>query len=522
MATTTEPAELTLGSVTVEDAGAATKKITIEIPAEVVHDRVESSFGQVSANVRLPGFRAGKAPRSLIERRFGKGLRDEAKQELVRDALSKAIEEKGLRPIGQPIIKDGDKIEIKEGKPLTFTAEMEVVPEFEMPSLEGVDITKPVLEVTDEMVDEELDNQLKRAGRLEDLNDDAKPEAGDLFIGRVEVFNAESDEIVAKTNDAVTRFPGPDDDGAGAVGGLQIEKLDDLLKDKKAGDTLTHKMKGPENHEIEAIRDADIRIEFHIDRVAKLIPAEIEEVTQRYNLESADEFRDQIRDALQRRVEFEQQDAMRRQVAKKLLDDIEFDLPARASAAQAQRILETTRMRLLQRGVPDYMVEEHMAELRSSSEEQANRELKINFVMEKVAETFDVEVTEQEVNMRIAMIARQQNVRPEQLRSQLIQSGRAAMIFNEIRHEKAADMVISKANISEVSADEWNKMMEAEADGKSGGSAAASKKKTTKKKSSSSSASSSKKTSSKKKTTKKKSSSSKKTGKKKSDGGEEE
>ncbi|MFG0327756.1 MAG: trigger factor family protein, partial [Phycisphaerales bacterium JB037] len=123
-------------TVTIEDAGPSRKKVTIEIPAETVDEKLGDSLDTLSLEAQLPGFRKGKAPRALIEKKFGSAVRDEAKNQLVASAYQQAVEEHKLRVVGDPIAEELAEVEVVACKPLTFSIDVEVSPEFTLPSLE--------------------------------------------------------------------------------------------------------------------------------------------------------------------------------------------------------------------------------------------------------------------------------------------------------------------------------------------------------------------------------------------------
>ena len=463
----TAAADLELSSVNVEESGAATKTVTVEIPAKAIDQRIEANFALVQQDARLPGFRPGKAPRKLVERRFGKGVMEETRNRLVQDAFQKAIEGRKLRIVGNPVVKDGDKLQIESGRGLTVTYEVEVVPDFELPKLESIALRKPIAEVTTEMVDREMRLQQERRGQVVPVEGEAQP--GDFFFGRALLIDAASGATLGTVAETISRMPREEDPDQGPMAGIRIEGLRGLLTGKKAGDTVTAETTGPENHELEAVRGTPIRIEFSIVNVGRLIPATVEQLMQMSGSQDEAQLRQRLEDAMRNQVALEQQDILRRQVAKHLIENTTMDLPKRASAAQAQRTLEQFRLRMLNQGIPAYLVEERMASIREASSERAQRDLKLMFIMERLCEMFDVKITEQEVNGRVVQIARQQNIRPEQLRNELIRSGRASMLVAQLRHEKAADEIIRKGSVTEVPREEWNQTAAAEDDEIDGG-----------------------------------------------------
>ncbi len=460
MATTTESTEeLILTSVHIEDAGAACKKITVEIPASVIDERIGGGFASLASEVRLPGFRPGKAPRKLVERRFAKGVAEETRTRLMREAYEKVMRDQKFKVIGSPVGSDDKVADLQPGKPFTFTFEVDVLPEFDLPKYDAIALRRPTLEISREMVDREIKIQLDRRGNVVPV--EGEPEPGDYFFGSAELKDADG-KVVGSLAETVSRLPLADEPDRGPVAGIQIDGVKAILTGKKAGDLLTVQTTGPENHELEAVRGNPITIEFHIANVGRLIPATMEQLLQMTGLEIEGQFRERIERALQAQIANEQQDILRRQVTKYFIENTEMDLPQRASAAQTAQTIESFRLRMLNQGMPAYLVEERMAEIREAGAERAAKDLKLMFIMERLCEAFDINITEDEINGRIAQIAMRQNMRPEKLRQELIRSGRGPMLINQLRHEQAADRVIGMAEIASITAEEWNQEMEAE------------------------------------------------------------
>ncbi|MFI4872409.1 MAG: trigger factor, partial [Phycisphaerales bacterium JB061] len=138
-----ESATQRISSCTVTDAGPCLKKLRIEVPADVVTERIDESLDALVSEAALPGFRKGHAPRSLLQKRFGDSVRSETKNQLVSSAYSEAIEEHSLKVVGSPISESLPDAELEAGKPLVFEVDVEVLPEFEMPELDKLAIKKP-------------------------------------------------------------------------------------------------------------------------------------------------------------------------------------------------------------------------------------------------------------------------------------------------------------------------------------------------------------------------------------------
>ncbi|MCP3902511.1 MAG: trigger factor [Planctomycetes bacterium] len=467
----------------VEDVSAAKKRLTITVSSHVIDQKIEASMGTLAGQTALPGFRKGRAPKALLERRFGEAVREETRNQVIADGYSKAIEEHGLRPVSEPDpVGSIEDLELTIGKPLTFAVDVEVVPEFELPEIEGVALKKPVMHVTDEHLDTELGRQRTLAGEVQDIDDGFVE--GDRLLGPA-TATKEGDDEPFFTHDSVDILvPGDSDGGRGHVLGLMIDGLGSKLSGKKVGDALALETVGPESHELEDIRGKNLSIEYTIRKAQHIDPAPVEQVLEQYGIATEEILREQIRVALEQRRDEEQQAAMREQVYEYLLGTVDFELPEKLSANQASRMLERQRMELLYRGgISADEVETMLAEMRSETETESRQRLKLSFLLHRLAEHFEVTVSDQEVNGRIASIAAQRGLRPEKLRTDLLQSGAIGQIATQVREHKTADRIIERAETTEITADEWNAMAEEKAAGKStDAGAAASKKKTTKKK----------------------------------------
>ncbi len=461
-------------NVSVEDAGPCRKRINVEVPADVVDSKLGDSLDALMHEAAVPGFRKGRAPRRLIERRFGTAIRDETKRQLMSSAYAEAVESNELKVIGEPTGEGFTESDLEEGKAYTFSVEVEVMPDFELPELEGVKILKPAAEAPEGLVDEEIEKLRINEGALEEQE---SPEPGDYLTGHG-VMKAKvkgEEKVFHDIEGAVVRVPEAKDEGKGMVLGVMVEDFAKQLGAPTAGQSVTIKVKGPEGHEVEEIRGADLEITFEVERVDRIIAAPLTDVIAKYGLDSEEQLRQGIESRVQERAVEQQHIVMRQQVAKYLIENTEFDLPQRLTAQQAYRNFERRRMELMSRGVDARQIEEHIAELRQASGAEAARELKLFFIMNKAGEALSVGIEEAEVNARIAQMAAERGERPEKLRQELISSGRVNSLVQQVREQKTTDAILAQAEIEEMSADEFNTRMRKDAESEGKGGAAKSK-----------------------------------------------
>jgi len=462
--------------VTVEDLGPARKKLIIEVPQERIAAAIETSFGKLKSDAAIPGFRRGRVPQRLLERRFGQSVRDDIRGQIVSESYHQALEDNEIRVLGEPDV-DMEKIELPESGPLKFEVEVEVAPKVELPDLDNIPVGKTPVEISDKDLDEEIERFQDRFGDMVEAEAGAKIKADDYLTTQVTISGADGDEI-ANLSEANIVVAGESRQFKGHVAGIVVDDLGKQLAGKKVGDDLTLTLVGPATHENEQIRDKPITITIKIDKIQRIEPAPIETLVQQFGEESEESFRNHIRENLAERGEREQQAKLHEQITEYLLEKVDLELPPGITSRQAERLVHREMMDLAYRGVPQEEIDQQVAELRSGSEEEARKQLKAYFVLEAAAQQLEVEVGENEINGRIAMLAMQQGRRPEKVRQEMHRSGELEHLYLQMREQKTLDAILAKAKVSEVAAaaDDEGKGKKSKAPAKT------TKKKTTKKK----------------------------------------
>jgi trigger factor len=448
--------------VTIEEAGPCKKKITIEIPEETIKQATDERYDELRKEALVPGFRRGRAPRRLLEKRFGKETSEQIKLTLLAEASEAAIEDKEIRTLGEPDI-DFEKIEMPAEGSMKFDFEVEVRPEFDLPKLEGIALSRTRLEVTDEQVDREIEQMRRLSGVWTPRKDEAI-QLNDQVIADV-VLKAEDVEEEVKLDEIEVYVR-----ESGFVGGIPVEKLGELLVGAEAGKTRQTTVEVPKTYFREEYRGKKVDISIDIKDIKFLRPAELDEnFLRRFEAEDEDELREKTRDALQGRLEQLTRTEMTEQIHKYLVENTDFELPLDVVAAQAETVLRRQYTNLLLRGLTREQTEEQMEQLQASSEEQAREQLKAFFIMDKVADELGIEVSEEEINGHIAQLAVQRGQRPERLREQMARDGSLAQFSVEVRENKCVVKLLESAAITEVEPKKKSKKSAKKAAEKAGG-----------------------------------------------------
>ena len=460
--------------ITLEDTGPCKKKVVIEIPEESIKEAIDEQYTELGREAVVPGFRKGRAPRRLLEKRFGKETDEQIKLKLLAEASEAAIRDKELDILGDPDI-EFEKIELPSTGPMKFEFEVEVRPEFELPKLDGIPVKRPKLEVTDEQITREVEQLCRWAG-VWTPREDGQIEQDDQIVADVvlrpelteeektkqaeQAQKAEKGEEAEENSQVIEAETKLDNSEIyvrpnGFVGAVPVEKLDELLIGAKVGDTKTTTIEVPKTYFREDYRGRKVDVEIDIKEIKHLKPAEINAAfLQRYQVETEDDLRDLVRDNLQEQLESRIRNEMSDQIYQHLLQNTDFDLPLDVVARQAGSLLQRQYISLLQRGLSRQQLDEQMEQLRAGSEEEAKEQLKTFFIMDKVADKLDIEVTEEEINGHIAQLAIQRGQRPEKMKEHMERDGSLAQFRMDVRQNKCINKLLESADITEAEATE--------------------------------------------------------------------
>ena len=435
--------------VTIEDAGPCKKKVSIEILQDKIKQALDAEFKDLQRDAEVPGFRKGRAPMRLIEKKFGTDITERVKLKLLAEATDAAISEKKIDVLGDPDI-DHDAIELPEKDSLKFDFEVEVRPEFDLPSLEGIAVDKPKITVGDDEINEQIESICKRAGIWEPK--DGAVEQGDRVVADVvmDIEGAEEDD--KRENIEITV------DSNGFIEGVPVENLVDVLAGAKSGDEKKTKVDVSATFHNEQLRGKGVDITIDVKEVKSLVPAELnEDFFTRIGLDDEADLRDRISEQLEQQADSQAKQQMAEQIHKYLRDKTKLELPESIVADQSTRILQRQYSNMLLQGMAREQMDQQMGQMRAASEDEARDQLKTFFIMDKVAEKLEVEVSDEEVNSRIAQIAAMRGRRPEKMREELARDGSLAQFSLEIREQKCIDKMLESAKITEVKAKKTEK-----------------------------------------------------------------
>jgi len=429
-------------AIKVEDAGPATKKVSVEIPQDRIKAKMAEQYKEVRSQAAIPGFRVGKAPQKLIEKKFAGEIKDQVKRSLISESYEQAVEKNKLQILGEPEFENPEAIELKDEGPFSYSFSVEVQPEINLPSLTGIKVKKPKIEIKDENVDQAMTNLREQQGTLVPV-EDRGAQAKEFLTADVHVKIG--DEIVEHGHDAqiVVR--------PGRIAGINVEDLDKKLEGIKGGETKTFTVTVPDTHPNEKIKGKEVSIEVKAKDIKRLEPAEVNaDFLEGLGFADEKELREALREQMVERITFDVQQTQRQQVNDYLVANTTFDLPAKLSDKQADRVVQRRAIDLMQRGMPREQIEANIEALRGGAKEEGARELKLFFILQKIATDQQTDVDEAELNGRVAMLAAQRGDRPEKMKQQMSKDGSLANLYVTMREQKAVDKILESAEVEEV------------------------------------------------------------------------
>ncbi|MBZ5579239.1 MAG: trigger factor [Acidobacteriia bacterium] len=406
--------------------------LEVAIPA----DAVESETGRVIADVqkraRLPGFRPGKAPANLIRKQFAGDIRQKVLESLIPQFLQKQFEADSLNVVGTPDIKD---VHFHEGEPLRFTAEFDVIPEFELNEYKGIEV--PYLDpvVSDEDIQKRIDEIREQKATY--ANIDPRPlENGDFAVVALEsLAGVEGDPV--KQDEMVLEIGGAD----------TFEAFSENLRGLSPGDEKEFDVPYPADYGAARLAGKTIRFRAAVKGVRKKeLPELNDEFAQDLgDYRTVDELKEAVRKALLSQRQQDSQQEAKNKIVDQLVDQHEFPVPGTYVDRQIRTRVEQTLRAMTSEGVDPRSLNLDWEKVKESQRDKAVREVKASMLLSKIAEREAVAVTREEVDREVERLARQQREPVAALQMKFEKDGTLGRIASHIQTEKTLTFLFEHA-----------------------------------------------------------------------------
>ncbi len=412
-----------------------TRELVLDVPAEDVSKAFRTVTRNYQKYARIPGFRPGKVPESVVRRRFASEIRKEVIDGLLPERFNRGVRELGVQPVGQPQVTE---LTVEDGQPLHVKAAFEFIPAFSIEGYQDVTVEKPSAELTDEEFQHEMTELRESRATIEPVEEDRALVDGDWaqisYSGQVE---SEPEAVPIAGQDALVEIGGKD----------TVEAFNSVLRGAKAGQELKAEVIYPADYSEARLAGKAVAYEVTVKGIKKRIVPELnddfaKELGQYENLSE-----------LETRVREHMANRKRRSVASQTKDKLfatlneKFSFPVPESLVQDQvdaRLDRGLRALAAQGMDTEQMRKVDFARLRAAQRESAVGEVKTNLILDKIAETEGVTISDEELDREVQLAALQSNEPVETLRQRLTQDGGLARIREQMKREKTANLLYER------------------------------------------------------------------------------
>ncbi|MBW1925705.1 MAG: trigger factor [Deltaproteobacteria bacterium] len=426
--------------VSVEDIGPIQKRLLVEIPADMVSKEFDSAYRQLKKRVNIKGFRKGKAPRSILERHYGPQVESEVLESLIKQSLPEALKEANVELLLDPQLDLTSPLKTAES--FSYSALLDLWPEFELPKYKGLELIEPVVEVSEEEIREQLEALRRHFATVESAGEDRPVEKEDLAVIDY------AGEIDGKPVDGLSEENYYLEVGAGYFNSVFEEQMlgmtkgieksievsypEDALNAKVAGKTVKFKV---------VLKDIKKRILPELnDDFAKQVGADIKTV---------EELRDRLRNQLEEDKKKAAKSSLRQQFLEQLREQVDFPVPDKLVDAKLTQMVDNVRGYLQERGVDLERAGMSEDRLRAKMREDAVKQVKTEIILDKIAETENIAVDHDEVSEYTKYIegrSKQLGVDKRQLQNAVVRN-----VLPKLRAKKTVDFLLKQVVVKPAS-----------------------------------------------------------------------
>ena len=412
-----------------------TRELVLDIPAEEVSKAYRTVTGNYKKYAKIPGFRAGKVPESVVQRRFAEGIRNDVRDGLLPERFNKAVQELGIKPVGEPRVTE---LTIEDGKPLNAKIVFEFLPEFSIEGYQKITVEKPPVEVTEEEYQRELEQLRESRSTIEPVEEDRALKDGDwaqiTYKGLIE---SEPDTAPVAGEDTLVEVGGKDTVEAftavlrGAKPGQELKAEviypADFAEPKLAGKTVAYnvEVKAIKKRAVPELTDDFAKELGHYENLAELESRVREHMASRKRRSVEGGTKDRLLAALAERYPFAVPESLVQQQI-----DTRLERGLRALAAQG---MNTDQMRKLD-----------FARLRAAQRDGAVAEVKTNILLDRIAAEENITISDEELDHELQLAAQQAREPVDALRTRLTADGGLARIREQLRREKTATVLYER------------------------------------------------------------------------------
>lgn len=403
---------------TVEDINPTKKRFTVEVPADVLEQRITEALRDIGRSVKLPGFRPGKAPLSLLEKRYGKEVESDVLQKAIPEYYLKAIKEEEIVPVVPPVFEEYD---FKRKSPLKLTFTVEIRPEIGNLNYDDLEITEETVEVTEEDIENTLERLQTEKSTYETIKDDVVKD-DDLVVVDYEILEEDqkvSNQFIKVGSDIIP------------------SEISDALKGKKVEEAFEAKATFPEDYINKNLSGKTLTLKGTIREIRRLRKAELnDEFAKELGHDNMENLREAVKEGMVKVKEELIENKQKTAIIEQLLEKHDFELPE-GLVTHELNILVNEQKRVK----PDADEEKLREELR----EKAEKNVKMNLILDTIADKENIDISNEELKKKIIETANSMYLSPDHFAQMYLPNEDALYEFRQsIRREKTLDIILKR------------------------------------------------------------------------------
>jgi len=418
--------------VAVEELEACKRRLAVEAPVDLVQKEWERAYGRVQKQARLPGFRKGHVPRSLVKLHFADDVRREVAEHLIPDVYRQALTEARIDPVNEPDLSD---VKLEENAPLSFVAVVEVKPAITLAEYKGVDVQHAAPTISDEDVSKTIEQMREQQAEFRSV--DRPAATGDLVVVDYTLSPEAHDPTTATGYHFVI--------GSGSV----MAEIDAAAVGMRAGEEKEIALRFPEDHRMESLRGKGGTASLKVSEVKeKILPALDDDFAKTLGqFDTLEALRAEVRSQLEARREVDQRRELEDKVVEAALKRHEFTVPDAMVMRQIAHQVEHARERLRRQGVdPDgvqWDYQKLIGELRPGAEQAVRRAL----LLEAIGDKEELTVADADLDAEVDKIAKASQRPAPAVRRMMEKSGDLESLRHGLRERKTLDFLIQHASV---------------------------------------------------------------------------
>lgn len=428
--------------VTINDVGPCKKHLKVVIARTDIDKQFEETFGTMKREAAVPGFRPGRAPRQLVEKMFKKQVAGQVKTNLLMTALEQLDTDYKIKPITTPNL-DIDAIELPDEGPMRFEIDVEVQPEFPLPAYKNLVAHRPVKTISDTDIDVQVTQFMERSAQLvpklqggAEIGDYI---TADLAFSRDGVALNEAKEVKFRLQTDL-RFQ----DGV-------VRDFGKIVEGAVANDQRVAQAEIGSSSPDPNLRGQQVQVDITVLDLKQL---RLPEATPAYfattGFADMADLRAEVKINLERRLVYQQKQAIRKEILDKLIEQTPFDLPANLVARQEQSTLRRLVNDMKQSGLDAMDIRAREAEIRANAHESTTRSLKEYFLLSRIADGEDIKVEEVDLEAEIEALAARGDESPRRIRARIEKEGLGDAIASQILEQKTIERILQYISIEDV------------------------------------------------------------------------